>query len=148
RAQSGPIKIGHQQDMTGFLSFYGYAFDLGAQGAIKKINSEGGIAGRNLEYIVADTTSDVATGIRQFRKLVESDGCDFVLGATHSGINLATNPLAKELNTIHFPQGEASQTTGEKGNELVRRIRSHSAIQGKACVDFALKNLGKKWTFV
>lgn len=148
RAEANTIKIGHQQDITGFLSFYGYAFDLGAQGAVKKINAEGGIAGRKLEYVVADTTSDVAVGIRQFRKLVESDGCDFVLGATHSGINLATNPIAKELNTIHFPQGEASQTTGAKGNDLVRRIRSHSAIQGKACVDFALKNLGKKWTFV
>src|SRR5690606_8429420 len=115
RAQNSPIKIGHQQDVTGFLSFYGSSFDLGARGAIEKINAEGGIAGRPLEYVLADTTSDVATGVRQFRKLVESDGCDFVLGATHSGINLATNPLAEEFNVIHFPQGEASQTTGEKG---------------------------------
>jgi branched-chain amino acid transport system substrate-binding protein len=30
----------------------------------------------------------------------------------------------------------------------VRRIRSHSASQGRACVDFALEKLGKKWTFV
>ncbi|WP_082512588.1 ABC transporter substrate-binding protein [Afipia sp. Root123D2] len=147
-AQASVIRIGHQQDMTGFLSFYGFAFDKGARGAIERINAQGGIAGRKLEYILEDTESDVANGIRKFRKLVESDKSDFVLGATHSGTNLATNPIAKELKTIVFPQGEASATTDSKGNRYVFRIRAHSAIQGRAAVTYAVQNLGKKWTFI
>lgn len=146
--QSAAIRIGHQQDMTGFLSFYGFAFDKGAKAAIDRLNASGGISGRKIEYLLEDTESDVANGVRKFRKLVESDQADFVLGATHSGTNLATNPLARELKTIVFPQGEASATTSGKGNRYVFRVREHSAIQGLACVEYALKNLGKKWTFV
>jgi branched-chain amino acid transport system substrate-binding protein len=147
-AQGATIKIGNQADMTGFLSVYGYAFDIGAKAAVKYINDHGGIAGRKVEYFLEDTESDVPTGVRKFRKLVESDKCDFVLGATHSGINLATNPVAKELKTLHFAQGEASQTTGEKANRYVVRIRQHSRIQGLAAVDFAIDKLGKNWTFM
>jgi branched-chain amino acid transport system substrate-binding protein len=146
--QSAPIRIGHQQDMTGFLSFYGFAFDKGARAAIARINTLGGIGGRKVEYILEDTESNVANGVRKFRKLVESENADFVLGATHSGTNLATNPLAKELKTIVFPQGEASATTSGKGNRYVFRVREHSAIQGHACVEYAVQNLGKKWTFI
>src|SRR5690242_1610914 len=115
-AQGAPIRIGNQADMTGFLAIYGYAFDIGAKAAVKYINDNGGIAGRKVEYVLEDTESDVPVGIRKFRKLVESEKCDFVLGATHSGINLGTIPVAKELKTLHFAQGEASQTTGEKAN--------------------------------
>jgi branched-chain amino acid transport system substrate-binding protein len=147
-AQGSTIKIGNQADMTGFLSIYGYGFDIGAKAAVKYINDHGGIAGRKVEYFLEDTESEVPIGVRKFRKLVESDKCDFVLGATHSGINLATNPVAKELNALHFAQGEASQTTGEKANRHVFRIRQHSRIQGLAAVDFAIDRLGKNWTFL
>jgi branched-chain amino acid transport system substrate-binding protein len=147
-AQGASIRIGNQADMTGFLSIYGYAFDIGAKAAVKLINDQGGIAGRKVEYVLEDTESDVPIGVRKFRKLVESDKCDFVLGATHSGINLATNPVAKELNTLHFAQGEASQTTGERANRHTFRIRQHSRIQGLAAVDFAIDKLGKSWTFM
>ena len=147
-AQGATIKIGNQADMTGFLSVYGYAFDIGAKAAVRYINEHGGIAGRKVEYFLEDTESDVPTGVRKFRKLVESDKCDFVLGATHSGINLASIPVAKELRTLHFPQGEASQTTGEKANRYIFRLRQHSRIQGLAAVDFAMDKLGKNWTFM
>jgi branched-chain amino acid transport system substrate-binding protein len=147
-AQSGTIKIGNQADMTGFLSIYGYAFDIGAKAAVKYINEHGGIGGRTVQYFLEDTESEVPVGVRKFRKLVESDKCDFVLGATHSGINLATNPVAKELNTLHFAQGEASQTTGERANRHIFRIRQHSRIQGLAAVDFAIEKFGKNWTFM
>jgi branched-chain amino acid transport system substrate-binding protein len=147
-AQASPIRIGQQADMTGFLSVYGYAFDLGAKAAITYINERGGIAGRKVEYFNEDTASDVPTGVRKFRKLVDGDQCDFVFGATHSGINLATNPVAKEVKTLYFPQGEASETTGEKSNRYVFRVRQHSTIQGRASVEFGLKNLGRNWTFV
>lgn len=147
-AQAAPIRIGQQADMTGFLSVYGVAFDAGARAAVDYINANGGIAGRRVEYALEDTASDVPTGVRKLRKLVESDGCDFVFGATHSGINLASNPVAKELGTLYFPQGEASETTGDKANRHVFRIRQHSTIQGRASVAYALQNLGKNWTFI
>jgi branched-chain amino acid transport system substrate-binding protein len=146
--QDTSIRIGNQADMTGFLAIYGYAFDIGAKAAVNYVNEHGGIAGRKVQYVLEDTESDVPIGIRKFRKLAENDKCDFVLGATHSGINLASIPVAKELKTFYFAQGEASQTTGEKANRYVFRIRQHSRIQGLAAVNFGIEKLGKSWTFM
>ena len=54
-AQGATIKIGNQADMTGFLSVYGYAFDIGAKAAVRYINEHGEIAGRKVEYFLEDT---------------------------------------------------------------------------------------------
>jgi branched-chain amino acid transport system substrate-binding protein len=143
-AQGTPIRIGQQIDVSAYQEVYGFAFNLSAKTAIDYINAHGGIAGRKVEYILEDTASDVPMAVRKFRRLVETHKCDFILGDVHSGIDLATIPVAKELKTIYVPQGESSAVTGAKSNRYVFRLRQHSAIQGKAVVDFALKTLGKK----
>jgi branched-chain amino acid transport system substrate-binding protein len=148
-AQSpGPVRIGHQLDISAYQATYAAALDRGAQAAVKYINEHGGIAGRQVEYVVEDTASDVPTGVRKFRRLVETHKSDFVFGDVQSGINLATNPVAKELKTLYFPQGESSAITGAKSNRYVFRLRPHSAIQGQAVVEYAVKNLGKNVHFL
>jgi branched-chain amino acid transport system substrate-binding protein len=89
--------------------------------AIKKINAEGGIKGRKLQYVFEDTETNVQTGIRKMRKLIEGDEVDFIVGSVHSGINIACAPIARELNTVYFGFGTAVETTEEKGNRYVFR---------------------------
>ena len=76
-----------------------------------------GIAGRPVEYIVEDTETNPPTGARKFRSLVQRSNCDFVIGSVHWRVDLATVPIAKELQTIYIPQGMAAEMTG-KGNRL------------------------------
>jgi branched-chain amino acid transport system substrate-binding protein len=147
-SQGNAIKIGHQADMTGFQAVYGYSLDIGAKTAVNYINSHGGVGGRPFQYQLEDTESEVPIGVRKFRKLVDENACDFVLGSVHSGINLATNPVAKEMKVVYIPQGESSVTTDKSGNRYIFRTRQHSKIQGLACVDFAVRELGKNWTFM
>ena len=54
-AEGGPIVIGHQCELTGGFSSWGYWHDKCAKAAVKLINEGGGIAGRKLEMAVADT---------------------------------------------------------------------------------------------
>src|SRR6266849_950469 len=79
-AQPKPIKIGGQFCLTGGLAPYGIWGNRAVEAAIKKINAEGGIKGRKLEYVVEDTETNVQTGIRKMRKLIEGDEVDFVVG--------------------------------------------------------------------
>jgi branched-chain amino acid transport system substrate-binding protein len=146
--QEKPINIGHQLDISAYQATYAFALDLGAKAAVKYINDQGGIAGRPIHYVVEDTASDVPTGIRKFRRLVETQGCDFIFGDVQSGINLATNPVAAELKTIYFPQGESSAVTGAKSNRYVFRLRAHSGLQGQASMSFAMEKLGKNFFFI
>lgn len=147
-AQRPPIRIGQQIDVSAYQEVYGFAFNLATKTAIDYINSKGGIAGRQVEYVLEDTASDLPMAVRKFRRLVETHSCDFILGDVNSAIDLATVPVAKELKTIYLPQGESSAVTGAKSNRYVFRMRQHSAIQGKAAVDYAIKNLGKNFYFI
>ncbi len=147
-AQNAPIKIGQSIDISAYQELYGFSFNLASKTAIDYINSHGGIAGRKVEYVLEDTASDLPMAVRKFRKLAESDKCPYILGDVHSGIDLAVVPVAKELKTIYVPKGESSAVTGAKSNRYVFRMRQNSAIQARAIVDYAVKNLGKNFYFI
>ncbi len=143
-----PIIIGHQCDLTGAISSWGYWLDKAAKAACDHLNATTGIAGRPVQYVVEDTETNPPTGARKFRSLVQRNEADFVLGSVHSGVNLATVPIAKELKTIYMPQGMAAEMTESKGNRYVFRVGSDTYSQAAAGVEWAVNNLGKKWSFV
>jgi len=94
-----PIRIGHQCDLTGGISSWGYWHDKAAKAAVEYLNQTTGIAGRPVELITEDTETNPPTGARKFRSLVQRSNADFVIGSVHSGVNLATVPIARELQT-------------------------------------------------
>lgn len=144
----GPIVIGHQCDLTGGISSWGYWLDKAARKAVDHLNSTNGIAGRPVELVVEDTETNPPTGARKFRSLVQRSKADFVIGSVHSGICLATVPIAKELKTVYIPQGMAAEMTGAKGNRYVFRVGSDTYSQAAAGAEWANKHLGDKWTFI
>jgi branched-chain amino acid transport system substrate-binding protein len=64
-----PIRIGHQADLTGVGSAFGFWNDRAARAAVDKINAEGGIAGRPIELFTEDTRSGSNDGVQAFRSL-------------------------------------------------------------------------------
>jgi len=147
-ASAEPIKIGLLADLTGGLAAYGYSHDKVAKAAIKKINADGGIAGRPVELYVEDDESNTSVGASKFRKLVETYGADFVLDSNHSGVAIACCPIAKELRTLYFPCGTATDISGEKGNRYVFQACTNVREQVIGGAKYAVQNLGKKWVTV
>ncbi len=147
-AAKSAIIIGNQEDLTGSTASWGYWHAKAARAAIAKINREGGIAGREVVYVEEDTESNPSVGPRKFRKLVQQHDADFILGPQYSPVVTASNPLARELNTLYFPVGMAAEITTEKGNRYVFRIGTHARMQAEVAYRWVLENLGKKWTVV
>jgi branched-chain amino acid transport system substrate-binding protein len=143
--QDKPIKIGGQFCLTGGLAPFGIWGNRAAEAAVKKINAEGGIKGRKLEYVVEDTETNVQTGIRKMRKLIERDEVDFVVGSVHSGINIACAPIAQEANVVYFGFGTAVETTEDKGNRYIFRGMTNMRTHMKALVVGGLERWGKRW---
>src|SRR6056297_1820680 len=114
-AASGPITIGHQAELTGGFSSWGYWHDKAAQKAAEIINAGGGIAGRELRLVTEDTESNPAAGARKLRSLIQRNRADFVTGSVHSGVMLASIPVATEFRTVYFSCGEATEATGKDG---------------------------------
>ena len=147
RPSGQPIIIGHQCDLTGGFSSWGYWCDKAARTAVDYLNQHNGIAGRPVQYVVEDTESNPPTGARKFRSLVQRNRADFIIGSVHSGVCLATTPIAKELKTIYIPQAMAEEITGSAGSRYVFRVGSDTYSQAAAGAAWAHSNLGKIWTF-
>jgi len=145
---SGPIIIGNHCELTGGFSSWGYWHNKCAIAAAKKINEEGGIAGRKLELVTEDTESSPATGVRKLRSLIQRKNASFVVGSVHSGVMLASIPVATELKTVYFSQGEATEATGVKGTRYSFRTGTDTYGIAAAGAPWAYENLGKKWTII
>jgi branched-chain amino acid transport system substrate-binding protein len=143
-----PIKIGVVADKTGGLAAYGYSHEKTIRAAAAKINKEGGIAGRSVELYVEDTESKPSVGALKFRKLVETNGVDFVLDSNSSGVAIACAPIAKELKTPYFPSVSATEVAADKGNRYVFQASTNVREEVQAAAKFAVNKIGKKWVTV
>ena len=70
----GPIKIGSIQDLSGSASNAGQPNAWGAEYAVKVINENGGINGRQIEIYTQDCKNDVTEGLNAYHKLVDEIG--------------------------------------------------------------------------
>lgn len=147
-ADGGPIVIGHQCELTGGFSSWGYWHDKCAKAAVKVLNDGGGIAGRKVELAIADTESNPAVGARKLRSLIQRENAAFIVGSVHSGIMLASIPVATELKIPYFSAGEATEATGEKGTRYSFRTGTDTYALAAAGVPWAFENLGKNWTMI
>jgi branched-chain amino acid transport system substrate-binding protein len=141
-----PITIGHQAELTGGLSSWGYWLDKAARVAVDRINREGGITGRPVRYLVEDSETNPVTGTRKMRRLIQRENANFIIGSVHSGVLYASIPVAQELKVLYWPLAMAYEATAEKGNRYVFRASSQVREQVQASAKWAVENLGKKWT--
>ncbi|MFB6172368.1 MAG: ABC transporter substrate-binding protein [Haloarculaceae archaeon] len=143
-----PIRVGLQADLTGALASYGFWHRRVLRGYVDELNSNGGIGGRDVKLFVEDTATSSKQGVAAFRKLAQQNDCDFVIGSQSSGVSIATNPLAKQLQTPYFPIGEAPSITGSDANRWVVRNNHNVTSAAIVATEYGLSNLGKKWTVV
>jgi branched-chain amino acid transport system substrate-binding protein len=148
RSQAREIVIGHQAPLTGAVGQFGLWHNRALRAIIERINTAGGITGRPVTLLTEDEASNPETGQDKFRKLVLQDGADFVIGSVWSATNLATAPLARESKTVYFPQGIATEITGEAGNRYI--FKSYHSVRAavRAGAQWAVENLGRRWTIV
>jgi branched-chain amino acid transport system substrate-binding protein len=144
----GPIVIGHHCELTGGFASWGYWHNKCALAAVKQINDTGGIAGRKVELVTEDTESNPATGTRKLRSLIQRNNAAFVVGSVHSGVMLASIPVATEMKTVYFSSGEATEATGEKGTRYSFRTGTDTYGLAAAGAPWAFENLGKRWTII
>ncbi len=143
-----PIKIGVLADKTGGLAAYGYSHEKVLRAAATLVNGKGGMDGRPVELYVEDTESKPSVGALKFKKLVETDGANFVIDSNMSGVAVACAPFAKELKTPYFPSADATEISGEKGNRYVFQMCTSVRENTKGTAKWAIQNLGKKWVIV
>ncbi|MGH6684028.1 MAG: ABC transporter substrate-binding protein, partial [Pseudolabrys sp.] len=96
RAQSGSVKVGFLQPVSGALSYSGQQGRLGASIAVDEINAAGGIkgmGGAKIDPILGDAQSTPEGGNAEVEKM-NSAGVSAIVGGYASSICLATTQAA------------------------------------------------------
>jgi branched-chain amino acid transport system substrate-binding protein len=94
------IKIGAPIALTGALGSVGQQMRRGCETWARSQNAKGGLLGRPIEMVFADTAGDPATCVRKAQEMVERDGVRILTSITLSSEALATVPKLAEWNTI------------------------------------------------
>ena len=145
---SDPIRVGHQCDLTGALADTGYWRKKTADAAVKWINSNGGVAGRQIELTTIDTESKVDVGILRLRQLLQESKVDFVLGSEHGGISIASNPIMLEQKALYLSQSRTDAVTGVAANPYVFRLMVDTSLAAHAAGQPIIKQVGKRWSII
>ena len=104
-----PLKIGFLVDLTAGLSEIGQATLQGFQLAMEHLNAAGGVFGRPVEFVVADTALDPTIAISEAERMIEVEGVHAIVGATASAISIAV------AESVTGPRG-VPQITGQSSS--------------------------------
>jgi len=101
-AEGDTITVGSLLDETGPLNIYGSSMADATELAIKSINEDGGVLGRQLELKAYDTQSDVAKYTQYANTLTTGDNADVVVGGIVSAAREAVRPVLSRAETLYF----------------------------------------------
>src|SRR5216683_4528140 len=140
---SKPIKIGFLAPLTGRAAQIGRDMVNGFAMYMEEAGHQ--MAGRKVEVIVEDTAGNPGTAITKFRKFVESDQVDMVVGEVFAHIGYALAPKAAEyrMPTI-FPVIAADDLTQRKPSKWVVRLGWTGSQPSHPFGAYVAKTLGYK----
>ncbi len=111
QAESKELRIGI---LTSFKMECGRSTMKSAQMAVDEINAAGGILGRKVRLVSADSQSNPEKGITALKRLVERDKVHVLAGGAMSGVVLASMDFLKRYNLVFMSTGVSSPLIAKK----------------------------------
>lgn len=147
-ASGDKIKIGANLELSGNVASYGTSIHDGVKLAIKEINANGGVNGKELDLVAVDNKSEASEATNGALKLTDKDNVLAIIGAATSGNTVAQVEVANNSETILIsPSGTAlNVTVNDKGelNPYAFRTTFIDPFQGTVAANFAFNELGIK----
>src|SRR6266705_6736784 len=118
-AQPKPIKLGLTCDASGQFGNSGQDDLRGMRMAIDEFNAKGGVLGRKITWITADTETTPATGSRVAERFITREDCTILIGALHSGVANAITQVANKYGVIYLnTNSSAPSEAGENCSRI------------------------------
>ncbi len=141
-AQSAPVKIGLLCDKTGALAEGGFQMEQGVTAYLKSKNMT--LAGRKIDFVVADTGSSPAITKTKAQELVERDKVSIILGPLAAFEMFAISDYIVQTKTPTLCLAGADDLTQRKPNPFLTRCSATSSQAEHVMGDFAAKVMGLK----
>jgi branched-chain amino acid transport system substrate-binding protein len=144
-----PVKVGMVEPLTGVYAALAEAEVAGARLAVDEINQGGGILGRQVQLVVADSANDIAAGVEKTHQLIDRDRVDFIVGNVNSAVALAMTQVTAAKRKLHIVTGgHTDEITGSHCSWNVFRICKSTTMEANAIADTLVEKFGTKWYFL
>jgi ABC-type branched-subunit amino acid transport system substrate-binding protein len=142
-----PIRLGLNYPSTGRYKEQGIAQARGALMAIEEINAAGGLLGRPLELLTANTASKPEKAVENVKHLA-AQGASMLFGGSSSAVAIAAGKEAARQGLIYFGTlTYANETTDEEGQRYMFRETYNAWMAAKALAFYLNQSLAGKKVF-
>jgi branched-chain amino acid transport system substrate-binding protein len=136
-----PIRIGSSLSRTGKeYSLQGAYCREGYLLCQKHVNQQGGVLGRQIEFVIYDDGSDGKTAARNYEKLITEDKVDAILGPYGSGITEAVADVIDKHRMLMIAPTAGSSSIWEKGRKYLIMMLSPVESLPEGLLDLAARN--------
>ena len=146
---SDEIKIGVVSEMTGSNATYGTSVVNGMKLALKEVNDKGGVNGKKVSIVVADSKSEPAEAANAMSKLINQDKTPVVMGIFTSSSAIAAANVSEAAKVPFLAIGATNPkvTLDEKTGKVkpnTFRVCFIDPFQGTVGANFVLNELKLK----
>ncbi|HZT89708.1 MAG TPA: ABC transporter substrate-binding protein [Stellaceae bacterium] len=139
-----PIHIGALCPLTGAGGQYGPSMVKVIQAVAEEINKAGGVGGRDIAVIVADTQTNPDATVAGGHKLIDVDRVAAIVGTWASADTTAVAPLCWEAKVMLFTVSGADSITKLPHQGYIIRTQPNTYLQMTRATQFLLDNKAKR----
>jgi branched-chain amino acid transport system substrate-binding protein len=136
---ANPIKIAVMLPLTGRLSEFGRIQQKAVLMAAAEVNAGGGLNGKKIELIVADTQGNPDAGRRAIEKLIKQDNVLVIGGGFSSTVTWATLSIAQTNKIPFLINSAAADKITEQNWEYIFRLNAPVSERLDAVTTFISK---------
>lgn len=125
------IVVGSLLALTGQHQSFGITQQRGMDIALEELNAGGGVSGRRIRVVYADTRLEEELGLQEYNRLTQDQGVRLIVGVTGSGVALRLASRANRDRVVLLDSIDTSpRLTEEGGDYFFRNIASDSYSGG------------------
>ena len=148
-AQGKPIKLGLTNDASGQFGNSGRDEHRAIRMAIDEQNAKGGVLGRKIEWITADTESVPAVGTRIAERFITREDCAILIGALISGVANAITQVANKYGTLYLNTNSSAPSEAAENCSRIKFVWDGNGSNFiRAAVKNAVGSIGKNWVLL
>jgi branched-chain amino acid transport system substrate-binding protein len=114
-ATGEPIRIGASLPLTGDFAEPGVAARQGYEVWQEMVNAQGGLLGRQVQFVIKDDQSDQNLVVTDYNALIQQDNVDLLLGTFSSLLNLPASAVAERNQMLYVEPAGGSPEMFSRG---------------------------------
>jgi len=97
-----PLRMGLLAPLSGAVPTFGLSTKEGAELAVKEWNAKGGVLGRQIELIVADSQCSADPAVNAANKLIDQDGVKYIIGEVCSSASIPVSEIVNQKGVVQI----------------------------------------------